>query len=39
MKITNTRDHEKEKLTQINLNRQKYKEEQLHLQNHMKREI
>ena len=39
MHITHSRDIEKTKLTQINLVKQRVKEEQLHLQNHLRREI
>jgi len=35
MSITHSRDIEKTKLTNINLQRQKHKEEQLHLQSHL----
>ena len=39
MGITRSRDVEKDKLTMLNINRQKLKDEHTHLQNHLKKEI
>ena len=39
MGITRTRDQEKDKLTLINIDKQKAKEEQIHLQKHLAKKI